>query len=71
MAAAKKDKAPLPLGIRLSADDSVRLDGLAERLPIGTRHGVARVAFRIGREIIENDPGLLLGTAAEKRRAKR
>ena len=57
------------LGVRVSADDVARLDALAERLPIGTRHAIARFAFRIGLDAIERDPSLLLGTAVKSRKA--
>jgi hypothetical protein len=56
------------LGVRVSADDLARLDALAARLPIGTRHGIARFAFRIGLDAIERDPGILLGAAVRGRK---
>jgi hypothetical protein len=65
-----KDKEGLSemLGVRVSADDLARLDALAERLPIGTRHGIARFAFRIGLDAIERDPAILLGAAVKGRK---
>jgi hypothetical protein len=66
-----KDKDGLSemLGVRVSADDLARLDALAERLPIGTRHAIARFALRIGLHAIERDPAILLGGAVKGRKA--
>jgi hypothetical protein len=66
-----KDKDGLSemLGVRVSADDLARLDRLAERLPIGTRHAIARFALRIGLDAIERDPAILLGDAVKGRKA--
>lgn len=66
-----KDKDGLSemLGVRVSADDLARLDALAERLPIGTRHAIARFALRIGLDAIERDPGILLGGTMKGRKA--
>jgi hypothetical protein len=66
-----KDKEGLSemLGVRVSADDLARLDALAERLPIGTRHAIARFALRIGLDEIERNPTVLLGGAVKGRKA--
>jgi hypothetical protein len=66
-----KDKEGLSemLGVRVSADDLARLDALAERLPIGTRHAIARFALRIGLDAIERDPAILLGGTLKGRKA--
>lgn len=64
-----KDGLSAMLGVRVSADDLARLDGLAERLPIGTRHAIARFALRIGLDAIERDPQVLLGSAVKGRKA--
>jgi hypothetical protein len=72
MAKATKDKDEgllKMLGVRVSADDLARLDALAERLPIGTRHGIARFALRLGLDAIERDPAILLGGALKGRKA--
>ena len=63
MAKTTKDRDGLSemLGVRVSADDLARIDALAERLPIGTRHAIARFALRVGLDAIEHNPGLLLG----------
>jgi hypothetical protein len=66
-----KDGLSQMLGIRVSADDLARLDALAERFPIGTRHAIARFALRIGLDAIERDPALLLGGAMKGRKAPR
>lgn len=57
------------LGIRVSADDRARIDALAERLPVGTPHAIARFALRIGLDAIERDPAILLGDAVKGRKA--
>jgi hypothetical protein len=57
------------LGVRVSKADLDRLDALTERLPIGTRHAIARYALRIGLDAIERDPAILLGGALKGRRA--
>jgi hypothetical protein len=57
------------LGVRVSADDLARLEALAERLPIGTRHAIARFALRIGLDAVERDPSVLLGTPVKARKA--
>ena len=69
MAKTTRDKDGLSemLGVRVSADDLARLDLLAERLPIGTRHAIARFALRIGLGAIERDPAILLGGAVKGR----
>lgn len=66
-----KDKEGLSemLGVRVSADDLGRIDALAERLPIGTRHAIARFALRIGLDEIERNPAVLLGGAVKVRKA--
>jgi hypothetical protein len=69
MAKATKDKDGLSemLGVRVSPDDLVRIDALAERFPIGTRHAIARFALRLGLDAIERDPAVLLGGPAKGR----
>lgn len=57
------------LGVRVSADDLARIDAIAEKLPIGTRHAIARFALRIGLDAIERDPGILLGGTIKGRKA--
>jgi hypothetical protein len=54
------------LGVRVSKADLERIDALAARLPIGSRHGIARVALRIGLEAIERNPMILLGEPVDK-----
>jgi len=73
MAKTTRDKDGLSemLGVRVSADDLARLDLLAERLPIGTRHAIARFALRIGLDAIERDPAILLGGAVKGRKGPR
>lgn len=64
-----KDGLSAMLGVRVSPDDLARIDALAERLPIGTRHAIARFALRIGLDAIERDPAILLGSAVRVRKA--
>lgn len=64
----KDDKEGLTemLGVRVSADDVARIDALADRIPIATRHAIARHALRLGLDAIERDPAILLGDALKK-----
>ena len=73
MAKTSKDKDGLTemLGVRVSRDDLARIDALADRIPIGTRHAIARHALRLGLEAIERDPAILLGGAVKGRRSPR
>lgn len=63
------DELTVMLGMRISTMDEKRLAAIVERLPIAiaTKHGVARLAIRIGLEAIERDPMLLLGDVKPKR----
>lgn len=51
------------LGVRVTKADLARVDALAERYPLATRHGIARMALRLGLAAIEENPMLLLGDA--------
>ena len=42
--------------LRLAPADVARLDSLAQRIPIASRHTVARAAMRIGLAVLEADP---------------
>ncbi len=68
MAKTKDEQLKETLGIRITEDDLARIDALAERMPVATRHGIARVALLIGLDAIEKDPTILLGEATKKRR---
>jgi hypothetical protein len=57
------------LGVRVSSDDLARLDAIVQRLPIGSRHAIARFALRIGLDAIEREPAILLGSAVKGRKA--
>ncbi len=46
------------IGVRLSLDEWRRLERLAAHLSVST---IARVAMRIGLDVIEAQPGVLLG----------
>ena len=58
------------LGVRVTAEDLARIDALADRIPIATRHAIARHAMRLGLELIEGDPAILLGDAIKGRGKK-
>lgn len=59
------------LGLRVAARDIERLDLLAEKFPVVSRHAIARVAMRIGLEMIEKDPSRLLTASANAKSRKR
>ena len=59
------------LGIRVAKADLDRLDAIAERMPAGTRHSIARVALRLGLEAVERDPLLLIGGSKDKTKVKK
>jgi hypothetical protein len=48
------------IAIRVSTEDADRLDALAERLPVASRHAIAREALRIGFAVLEKDPTRLV-----------
>jgi hypothetical protein len=48
------------LGVRLTAEESARVDAIVADVPIATRHRVARVALLRGLAEIERDTRLLL-----------
>ena len=52
------------LGVRVSPQDYARLEKLAARLPVST---IARVALLLGLEIIEKQPGVLIGDKPKTR----
>lgn len=66
--AADSDGLSEMLGIRVAKSDIERIDALAERMPVGTRHSIARVALRLGLDAIERDPVVLIGGAPKGRR---
>ncbi|MCO5168066.1 MAG: hypothetical protein M9894_17115 [Planctomycetes bacterium] len=53
-----KEELPVVLNLRISTDDERRLQALAEALP---RSHVARTCLRLGLELVEKTPALLLG----------
>jgi hypothetical protein len=48
------------VGVRLTPEDSKRLDALAEQIPVASKHSIAREAMRIGLDILEADPNRLV-----------
>jgi hypothetical protein len=72
MANVKSDEERLgsTLGVRLTADENARLEALVARVPIVTKHAIARVALRIGLEALEADPArYLIGPAPKPKGA--
>lgn len=64
------------LSIRVSAADVGRLDAITVRIPVATRHAIARAALRIGLAALERDPALIVEQPLARRggarpRAKR
>jgi len=48
--------------LRITEEDFAQIDALASRAPdVLSRHGVARVALRLGLALVEGRPGLMLG----------
>ncbi len=55
---------PRQIGVRLSDADYAHLESLATHLPVST---LARLAIRIGLQVIQEQPGVLLGEKPKKR----
>jgi len=69
MATKKKppsDDTPTPsqIGVRLSPEEYQRLERLAVQIPVST---LARIAIRLGLDVIEAQPGVLLGEEPKTR----
>ena len=43
------------VGVRLTPEDAARLQALHAKIPIASRHAIAREALRIGLAILEKD----------------
>jgi hypothetical protein len=52
------------IGVRLTAEDYARLEGLAVHLSVSA---IARAALLVGLDVIESQPGVLLGEKPKKR----
>ena len=52
------------IGVRLTEEDHARLERLAVHLSVST---IARVALLVGLDIIEAQPGVLLGEKPKRR----
>jgi hypothetical protein len=61
------EKLDRALSIRVNADDVERLDALARRISVATRHAVARAALRLGMDALEEDPTLIISKPVAKR----
>ncbi|MBI4702102.1 MAG: hypothetical protein HY744_13285 [Deltaproteobacteria bacterium] len=55
------------LGLRLDAADADRLNALAERIPVGSRHSIARAALRLGLDALAEDPSRIIAPAPRRR----
>jgi len=66
-----KDEASVMLGLRLDPDEAARLDAIAERMLVGSRHALARACLLLGLDAVEHDPSLLLGVKGRKSRRER
>jgi hypothetical protein len=52
------------IAVRLTADDHARLERLAVHLSVAT---IARAALLVGLDVIEEQPGVLLGEKPKRR----
>jgi hypothetical protein len=71
MAAKRTKDDGVMLGLRLDADDAARLDALADRMLLGSRHALARACLLLGLEAVERDPAILLGQAKGRKAPRR
>jgi hypothetical protein len=53
------------IGLRVTPEDARRLDAIEARIPIASRHRIAREALRIGMGVLEEDPLRLLARPKE------
>ena len=67
---AEEDKLTINLGLRVTAEDLERIDALADKVPVASRHSVARHAMRMGLALLEEDPQRFLA-APETKTTKR
>lgn len=54
------------IAIRVAQEDADLLDDLAARLPVASRHAIAREALRIGLAVLDEDPTQLVKSATGK-----
>ena len=59
------------LYLRASATDIDRLDALVEQIQVGSRNAIARIAMRLGLELLEEDPSRILKQPMPKRGRKK
>jgi predicted transcriptional regulator len=67
----EKDPESVALNLRVPVALRDRLDALAERLPMFSRHKLAVLALAQGVAIVEADPHVLLAGVRPSKRAKR
>ena len=53
------------IGLRVTEEDSTRLDAVAAQLPLAKRINVARAAFRLGLQVLEQNPVLAVEAQAQ------
>lgn len=58
------------LYLRIAPTDMKRLNALVEQIPIASRNAIAREAMRLGLELLEKKPTLLLDSPPPKRGRK-
>jgi hypothetical protein len=58
------------IGLRLTRDEIERLDALVRRLPIASRHSIARACFRAGLDILEADPARVIANGRQGPRTR-
>jgi hypothetical protein len=58
------------VGIRLTDEDAERLDALVAKVPIATKHAIAREALRIGMTALEKDMGRLVNNEPRPRKRR-
>ena len=71
---AKKKEAEtrrIMVGVRLTSEDADRLKALHARIPVASRHAIAREALRIGLAVLEKDPARLVEGGARRQPARR
>lgn len=67
----EKETRRVMVGVRLVQEDADRLDALHSRIPVASRHAIAREALRIGIAVLEKDPTRLVGVGAKRSGAVR
>lgn len=66
---AKRNPEPLncQIALRISEDEARRIDALAERFPVISKHALIRATMRFGLDFVEEDPTRLLKLPVPKK----